>query len=193
MNTIRSIQASQGFRSDRGFTLVELMVYVGLVTLVLLVAGNIFDSLLKVQNTVVGSTSAAENAQVVTRNLENGLRNGTAVSLQSVGSSQLVLARTAGNGNTTTWQCDAWYWDATTNQVRFKSSANQILTPTAAELATWQLLSTGVTPLSGTSIFTLSGSRLAIAFNAAAAGTTKVAVQTAVTVQAGTWVSSPCF
>jgi len=190
---------SQGLASgarapkDAGFTLIEIMVYLGLVTVILVVVGSIFSSLLRVQGAVVGGTSAAENSQLVSKSVENGIRNGTAVSLQSVGSDQLVFARTAGNGSSTTWRCQAWYYDATNKEVRFTYSPSAIATPNAAQLANWQLLSSGITPSSGSTIFSLAGSRLSLAFNAKSTNTTVVTVQTSVAVEAGSWVSSPCF
>lgn len=188
-----SKSAASAVGGDSGFTVIEIMVYVALVSVVLIIVAGIFSSMYRVQTSVVGGTAAAESAQLVSKSVESGVRNATAVSLQALGSDQFVLARTAGSGSSANWQCDAWYYDAAKKEVRFSYGVGAIAAPTTAQLATWQLLSGGIMPTSGSGIFSLAGSRLSLVFTAKSTNTTVVSVQTSVATEAGSWVSSPCF
>ena len=181
-------------RESAGFGIVDIMIYTALVTLIMLVVVSIFSSLFKAQDTVVSSGSAAESAQAASRSLESGIRNSTAVSVQTViGANQLVLARTAGTGSTAGWVCSAWYFDATKSELRSTTSPTAIGAPTPSQLTGWQLLSAGVAPSSGSTVFTLTGNRLVSKFKVKATSTTWIPIESSVAVEAGSWLSAPCF
>lgn len=135
-------------RSDEsGFTLIELMIASLIGVLVLLTAGAILTSMLKAQNQVDGLTTAATAGQLVSRSVEEGVRNaagpiGSTDPVQAVGikaepvtdtttRSQLLRARvaTGTDDGTVTWQCDAWYYDGTTHTVAWARSSTEINSP----------------------------------------------------------------
>jgi hypothetical protein len=87
------------------------------------------------------------------------------------GTDQLLVARTAQSGSTIVWVCSAWYYSATDQSIRFESSPTTIpAAPTPTDLATWTVLDTSVTPTAGTSIFSVSGEEVGLAFTGAVAG-----------------------
>jgi hypothetical protein len=105
-----------------------------------------------------------------------------------------VEALVVGSASTATAKCNAWYYSASTSKVYWTSSATAITAPSAAQLATWFLLSTGVSPISGTTIFTLSGTTgLSIAFKEDAGSDAAVPFQSTVTSITGLTGSVACY
>ena len=159
-------------RNDSGFTLVELMVTSVLTLIVLAAVGGLLISLLRTPQAVTARVAASGGAQLAADSVELGIRNSSDFRLTSPqGSDQLLVARTAQSGSTIVWVCSAWYYSATDNSIRATTSSTTIpAAPTANDLATWTLLDTSVTPVSGTSIFTVSGEEVQLAFNGAVTG-----------------------
>ncbi|TAM69506.1 MAG: prepilin-type N-terminal cleavage/methylation domain-containing protein [Microbacteriaceae bacterium] len=138
---------AESTRGESGFTLIELMIASLIGVLVLITAGSILTSMLKAQNQVNDLTAAATAGQLVSRSVEEGVRNaagpiGSTDPVQAVGikaepvtdtttRSQLLRARVAtGTENgTVTWQCEAWYYDGTTNTVSWATSSAEINSP----------------------------------------------------------------
>jgi prepilin-type N-terminal cleavage/methylation domain-containing protein len=187
-------------RTDDGFTLIELLVSALLIVVVLSVIGGLMFSTMRAQGTVSTVTSATTQGQLVSSSIENGIRNASvgispnAYSLTAPsGTDQLLVALVVGSGATITSTCSAWYYSASTQSIRFKNSASAISAPTAAGLTTWTLLSTGVTPTTGSSIFALSGPSLSFAFRQAAANNSYVSFSSTISSRTGMTGSSPCF
>ena len=187
-------------RADDGFTLVELMVSALLIALVISVVGGLMISTMKTQGTVSTITSATTQGQLVSSSIQNGIRNASvgsspnAYSLSSPsGTDQFLVALVVGSGATITSTCSAWYYSASTQSIRFMRSASAITAPTAAVLATWTLLSTGVTPSTGSAIFALSGPSLSFAFRQAASNNSYVSFSSTISSRTGMTGSSPCF
>jgi prepilin-type N-terminal cleavage/methylation domain-containing protein len=187
-------------RTDDGFTLIELLVSALLIVVVLSVIGGLMFSTMKAQGTVSTVTSATTQGQLVSSSIENGIRNASvgispnAYKLTTPsGTDQLLIALVVGSGATITSTCSAWYYSASTQSIRFKNSASAITAPTAAALTSWTLLSTGVTPTAGSSIFALSGPSLSFAFRQAAANNSYVSFSSTISSRTGMTGSSPCF
>ncbi len=192
------VEHGQGDAHDEGMTLVELIVYAFLLIIVLGIVGTIFVNSMKTQAAVSSVTDALDNSQQVARSVQNGIRNSTAFKLVANGSDQLLIARTLSNGAAATPACVAWYYSATTpGSVRY-TKLTSVLTapPTAAVVATWTLLDSGVSPISGTTIFTRSSATdaaLALAFKGTAGSNRPVQISTSIVSRAnGTDVSS-CY
>lgn len=181
---------------ESGFTLVELLVYGMLLVTVLLVVGSIIVSSLAIERTVRESTSATTTAQLAATFIEAGVRNATAVSLVSVGSDQMLIARTAGaTPASVTWQCQAWYFSASSGTIRMTTSSSDAVAigVPAAEPTTWALLATNiVAPASGV-IFTNSGNSVTIYFQAVTDDAEPVDIRSSSVVRAGMWESASCF
>lgn len=180
---------------ERGFTLVELLVYMMLMVLVLAVAGGLLSSTLMQSATVRTVDESSTAAQLAADSIESGIRNSSDFSLTStVGDDQMIVARVASNDATLTWSCVAWYYSATEGSLRMLRSDAAIAAPTSAQLASWALLANGVEPISGSAIFsTTAGRRLVIAFNGLAGDHPPVAITTSAFGRAGATGSVSCF
>ncbi|MEJ1231044.1 MAG: hypothetical protein WDM88_11105 [Galbitalea sp.] len=164
---------SETTRGEAGFTLVELMVASLLTVIVVGVIGGILISSQNTQGVVSTVGTATTSGQLVTNSIESGIRNSENWStrlrpLHAHGArrgDQLLTALVVGGGATAVAKCTAWYYSASTGSIRYRSSATAIPTPTSATLSSWSLLSSGVMPISGTSVFSLTGTNgVSIAF-----------------------------
>lgn len=165
MNFRAAIEAA---RRDGGFTLPELIVASALFSLVILVAGGVFLGQFQAQQQVSAITSTTTNAQLAGTTIDSGIRNSSGFKLTASGSDQLLVARVAGGAASIQWTCQAWYYSASAKTIRMTSATpgTPMAVPTASQLSTWTLLVDGITPISGTSIFTVTGANVAVAFSA---------------------------
>ena len=163
-------------QDNRGFTLVELLVYVALLAIVLIILGGMIISGLTVERTVTRASDETRLGQLISRSIEKGIRNATSFQTESVGSSDQILrartsdVRVAGSTTTVTWGCVAWYYRAsdgaffTTTRTDGAVSKPGTVAP-ATPLTAWTLYGTGVKPAAGaTSV--LSGSASAFSGSA---------------------------
>lgn len=166
--------------SEAGFTLIELLVSTFLLSLLLVIVGSILISSLRTQQAVSTVSTAATTAQSVASVIGDRIRNSSEFRVSTpTGTDQLIVARTAGTGTALDWVCYGWYYSAASGgSIRMTTTVpgTKIVAPTAAQLATWTLIASGITPRSGTSIFSASGSQLTIAFNATTGGRAPVAI-----------------
>ena len=186
-----------------GFTLVELMVGALLTVLVLTIVGGLVISSTRSEGIVRSVAQATQAGQVVTASVQNGIRN-SAISLNTgtpyrlivpSGSDQLLVALVVSSGTTATASCSAWYYSATAGEVRYMTSSSAIAAPTAGQLATWTLLSKGVTPVSpSTTIFTANGTYgLTLAFQEAAGSASPIVFQSSITSRTGMTGAIACY
>jgi len=180
---------------DDGFTLVEVIVALALTSLVLTVIGGLFISVTKTQQTVDAVTSSTTSGQQAATTITDRVRNGSGFLLTNSGADQLVVARSAGTGSALTWTCYGWYYSASGKSIRMATTSpgTKITVPSAAQLAGWTLLVSGVSPRSGSQVFTSSGTQLSLAFNAQSGGHPPVAIQTSASPLTGTTEDHSCF
>ncbi|MGO4104375.1 PilW family protein [Leifsonia sp. YAF41] len=120
----------------RGFTLIELIVYVALLGVVLVIVSALLLNSLRTQSTVLSASEATNNGQLVLTSVDTAVRNGSGVEVSDTG--KLLIARTVSGG---TWVCRAWYYSSTdggTVYTTTKTSRAAINTATAT--STWTLL-----------------------------------------------------
>lgn len=192
-------------RSDRGLTLTELVVYVALLGIVMVVLIGVFTSITSAQKTVTAVVGASNQGQAAGNQLFNAVSNASAVKLSVPRSGdQLLITRTADRGSTVTWSCQAWYYQSAANasdgvgNIRYTTSSTRIPTPSVSTLATWANIATGVSPVSGSKIFTTpvvtsSAATVGFAFYATGTGQKPQLISTSVTTPLGNTGSSPCF
>lgn len=185
-------------KSDSGFTLVELLVTCLLLGLVFAVVGGIFMSVTAAQRTVTALTTTTSAAQVSASTIVGGVRNASDVSAVYApsGNDQYFVVRTASQGATITWTCRAWYFSAANGgSIRYTQTADgtKITAPTSTQLASWSLLATGISPRTGTGIFTAATGGMTISYNAVATGSTPVAIQTTALKRTGVTEAGTCF
>lgn len=166
-------------RDDSGFSLVEMLVASALFAFITTgIVGVILVST-NAQRTVSTVTASTTDAQLVANEIDNRIRNSSEFQVTTSGTTQLLVARVAGTGTTITWRCYGWYYSATDGGViRMTSTATgtQITMPTATQAASWTLLLSGVTPRTGTTVFSAVDTQLSVAFNATAGDRPPVAI-----------------
>lgn len=152
--------------------MMELVVAASMLSVVLMVVGSIFISVITTQSTVSAVTTSSTAGQLAARSIETGVRNASEYQLVAVGSDQLLVARTAGTESALSWSCVAWFYDADDGgSIRMTRTADgtAIAAPDAAELADWTLLADGISPRDGApGIFSSTPPLLAVAFDATA-------------------------
>lgn len=107
---------------DEGITLVELLVYSVLLTIVLTVTGGLLISTLHSQRTVREQTEASTTGQVALRLIERSVRNAGRYDMPSgFGNNLLITKVRIGEDPSVaaSWECRAWYFDASTGDLRF--------------------------------------------------------------------------
>jgi Tfp pilus assembly protein PilW len=170
----------RGRRDDAGVTLIELMIYGLLSTLVLAMVGALFASNARVNNVVQSSSQVSGTAQIIADSVTRGVLNADWISTPTTGTSQFVVAHTAGSGASVTWNCQAWFYDtANGGTVYTKISPNRIAAPVS--IVGWTRLGSGITKVNGAAIFSGSGGGVTLSMNATAKGTAPVLVATSVT------------
>lgn len=182
--------------SERGFTLVELLIYSMLLMIVLAIVGSMLVSTVTTSKKVDSVTTASTAAQLVADSVERGIRNSSDFHLTTpTGTDQLLVARTAQGGSTINWVCAAWYYSAAGGgTIRHTTSTTTIpAAPTAADLAGWTLLDTGVAPASGTAIFSATGSAVTVSFKGLAGNNAPVAISSSVFSRAGSTGVPACY
>jgi len=94
--------------SDRGFTLVELLVVMLLFGLVLALAGTLLLNGLKGQQKVVGASQASNDAQVAMSSMERAIRNSSQGGVLEADT--LLVTYTGGGDSAQAWHCQAWIY-----------------------------------------------------------------------------------
>jgi len=180
---------------EAGFSLVELIVYSALLVVVGAIVVGFFASGLTTVTHVREVTSASTAAQVVADSVQTNIRNATDFQLTTpAGTDQFLVARTAQRDPTLAWGCVAWYYSAAADgKIYFRQSPAAIVVPTAAELATWTLVDTGVTPVSGSTIFTANAQQLTMNFLSAAGTRPPAVISSSATSRAGASGNLTCF
>jgi type II secretory pathway pseudopilin PulG len=189
------MESFQELDSDRGITLVELLVYSMLLILVLSVAGGLISGTTSTSKTVGSITQATTAGQLAANSVQKGIRNSSDFQLTTpAGSDQLLIARTAKGEATLTWMCAAWYYSAAgTGSIYYTTSLAAIPVPTSTDLTHWTLLDRGVRPVTGTDIFTANAEQIAINFKGLAGGYPPVIITSSALSRAGGTGVPACY
>jgi prepilin-type N-terminal cleavage/methylation domain-containing protein len=183
-------------KSEDGFTLIELLVSSLLFGLVMAAIAGVMYSTMVTQKTVTTINAGTNEAQLVATSIESRIRNSSEFRVTAHGADQMLVARVAGTGSTVTWKCYAWYYSAANGgsiRVHTSTPGVPVAAPTAPELASWTILLKGVTPRSGTTIFTATTTQLSVAFNATVDGQDPVAIDFATAKLSGVSEASTCY
>lgn len=155
---------------QRGFTLIELVIYAALLAVVMLVIAGITIAALKAQTTVRNLASASNGAQLISRSIGTGIRNASDVQVSAAdGNGQLLRARVATGTTGLAWTCRAWYWSSTTGSLYTTNSVVGLVTAPVGVPIGWTVLATGIALPGGTTQpFTASGRQLKLALTVSA-------------------------
>lgn len=187
---------------QRGFTLVELLMYISLSVIIAVVAGGLLISGLRAQEATGSVTDAANTAQQIVRSIQAGVRNASAITVSSDAtvSTQLLLARTMGNDpSSTIASCQAWYYTPLNGGAVYTTRttpATLISLPSGGPQGIWTLLGEGVTPsdpITGKVFMAPNNGRVEITFDVAAGAHPYVLVNTMTYTSQSATVSAPCF
>lgn len=186
--------------SDRGFSLIELLIAMSLFAVVITVVGSIIVSSLTADRTVREVTGTTTNGQLIVNVIEETVRNSTAVSVDPDpdGVSVFAVARTTAGG---TARCQAWFYDNEVGTVFQRSAATAIVPPSPGSVsADWTAISSGIAPIEDNSgtlvpVFALDGTRgLAVSFSVdGGSGTSSLFITTVTGRAPQSNVSPTCF
>ena len=189
-------------KDQRGFTLVELMISTGLTLIVLVIVGGILISGVKTQEIARSVTDAANTAQQIVHSVQAGVKNASAITVNSnaISGTQLLLVRTVSSDpNSTAPSCQAWYYTpASGGSVYTKKTtpATAITLPTGGPQGVWTILGSGVSPAdpnTGKVFNAPNGGRVELKFDVAAGAHPYVLINTMTYNSQSTSVSAPCF
>jgi Tfp pilus assembly protein PilW len=130
---------------DEGFTLVELLIYSVLLVIVVSIVGGLVISSVRTSNDVRSSTSAAGQGQLIATSVNTEIRQASWVKVVQLSAGQFVVARTTTGDASLSWQCTAWYFDATGDGTIYTISSTTNISQPATTPTTWTLLAEGVT------------------------------------------------
>lgn len=187
-------------RDDAGFSLVELLVAMGLFGIIITIVGSVIISALTADRTVRQVTGSTTDGQLVVNIIEETVRNSTAVSVTTAadGVSTFATSRTTAGG---TARCQSWFYDDTLGEVFERSSASAVAAPNPGAVgAEWTRVSAGVAPVDdGTGtllpVFALEGTRgLSVTFSVdGGSGTSSLFITTVTGRAPQSNVSPSCF
>ncbi len=101
---------------DRGFSLIELLVAMGLFGIIITIVGTMIISAITADRTVREVTSSTTDGQLAVNVIEQTVRNSTAIALTTAadGESIMVALRTTAGGAA---RCHAFFYDAPTSTI----------------------------------------------------------------------------
>jgi len=180
--------------TDEGFTMVELLVASVLGVIVLLIVGSLLINGLRGQSSVTSITTATNDSQLAATTIQSDIRNSTAVKTTVIGSDQFVVARVArGTETTVAYQCVAWYYSASKDEIRSTESAAAIAAPSASSLANWRLVASKIEPKGPTVFSSADLKSLSITFYVDAGTAESVPITSFAASRNPTGDSAPCF
>ncbi|WP_167042861.1 hypothetical protein [Salinibacterium sp. ZJ454] len=144
--------------SERGITLIELLIYSMLAIIVLTLAGGMLINSVNADKTVREASLASNSAQLVSQSFTHGVRHARELerSVPFAGA-EVLRALIVDNALSTpaVGHCEAWYFGA--GEIRTTRSNTAIPLPTAAaDVADWTLLAKGAAPITATQVFAQS-------------------------------------
>jgi len=191
---MRLLRASQ----NAGLTMVELLIYSLLLAMVLGIVGSFLISSLTTEKTVRGVIDATTDGQLAARSVENGIRNASKFKLTTLTSKdQVLLARVANRTSAGGYNCQAWYYDYSEGEIRYKKQAALIPeTAWTGHLSEWTVLLDDVVSAEGkpadAPIFEELGTKLSINFRVLAGDDPPAAISSSA-VRRLTQESTQCF
>lgn len=97
---------------DRGLTLIELIVYMLLATIVIGIVATIMINSFRVDTQVRETAAATSDAQLLAESLGRGIRNAGYIEATAPAAGQVyVRTQSRDSGSTGDWVCSAWFFD----------------------------------------------------------------------------------
>ncbi|MHB1234482.1 MAG: PulJ/GspJ family protein [Microbacteriaceae bacterium] len=186
---------------DAGFSLIELIVSMGISVMILVVVGGLLTNGIRTEGSVRAAAAATNLGQLIAGSVEGGVRNASAVTVipGTDAGSQLLLARTVSGGATPVWSCRAWYYTPATGGAIYTMSttpAAQIPVPSGNPGPGWTLMGAGLAPVdaaTSTTVFSAPSGRVDLKFQVSSGTRAPVLVQTTTYLRSSATESAPCF
>jgi len=203
-------------RAERGFTLVELLIYSVLLILVAAIGGSLIFGSTSTTKLVRSVTDATTLGQEITKSVQRGVRNAAAIktpyapSLADVGiaGTQLLVIETTTGGTVSATKCQAWFYVPSHGGQLFTrtvSAGAVVPLPNVAYIAAlsatavatapsgWQSWGEGING-SGAVPFSRSGNQIGISLSVAAGASKPVKIaSSALNRQPTLGATSSCF
>ena len=185
--------------SDRGFTLIELVVSLALGVLGLVIVGGMLISTMKAQSSVREAAQSSNTGQLVAEALTRDVRAARELSVTPPSAGTCLLRLTVVDNALTTpvsVRYVAWYFG--NGEIRSKRSTSAIAVPAfPSNVATWTLYASGVRRADSTPVFSTNGPQVVLTFTVAGASGAPVLIQTTAASRQpmptpGPGVSTPC-
>jgi len=189
-------------QKNKGFTMLELLISSALSIIILVIAGSVLIAGLRTQESSQSVTDAANTAQQIVRSIQAGVKNSSAISVTTNGTTgaQLLMTRTiSSDPNSTAPSCQDWYYTPASGGLlytRRTTPASPITLPNGGPAGIWTLLGSGVSPadLATGKVFSApSGDRVELKFSVAAGSHPYVLISTMNYRTQSTTLSAPCF
>ena len=180
--------------AESGFTLIELLVYMSFAVVVLAIIGGMLISSVGIERDVRSTTEATNLGQLISRSVQSGVRNASQVSLQNIGDTQFLVARTAGSAASVVWACEAWFYTPAAGGSIYtkRTSPESHIAAPGGDLTSWIKLGEGVSA-NGAAVFGGVNDRITVALSLAAGAQDDVVVNTTVTPRTLATVGAPCL
>jgi prepilin-type N-terminal cleavage/methylation domain-containing protein len=179
--------------AQQGFSLIELIFYMLIGSVLLAVVTGVFISLYSVQENVLQSGKSAGELQLVATSVNYGVRNSTAVSLSETDSGQLLMAETLTGADEAITICQAWWFDGENMSIYAASGPTKESLPTVLSTNGWTLLSDKVEAIDGSPLFTQIGNTVAFSMKSTNSQGLVTDIRSQISGQGQFSESSSCF
>jgi Tfp pilus assembly protein PilW len=179
---------------ESGFSLVELITYMLILSLVLSIVGGILISTTSTEQDVRTRAQATTKGQLVMNSVQAGVRNASFIRLDDLTDAQLLTVRTAGAGSSIAWACQAWYFTTAEGgsiYTKRTDPATAIATPTSLTLSTWVKLADNVS-VAGADVFTAVAGQAGIGLVVATDHGAPITMSSTATMRILSTTISPC-
>lgn len=153
-------------KSERGITLVELLMYSFLLAIVIALVGGLLINGLITERTVRNSAESTSAGQVAAQSVSHGVRAATALQLSAPsGGPQVLMALIVDDAlsSPVVSHCVAWYYGG--GELRTTRADTMIPMPTSpTDVESWTLLASGVEQAGATPVFTLDAASRDVEF-----------------------------
>ena len=177
-------------RSDAGFTLIELIIYISFSVLILALVGGFLLNAVRAESEVNSAAQAANSAQLVAESIKRDVRNATRV---EVVSENLLVVETAGMAETIEVTCRSWYFDSASHALYSTNAAVAAAPTTTEEWAAWTEKSQKIRPVNSTEPVFATADQGQLKLSFTVGGATPVVVHTSVTARLLIDTGGTCF
>lgn len=127
---------SRSERTDAGFSLTELIVYMVVLVIVMIMAGSIFINVIFHERWARATADANNEAQIVFKELEYDLRSADWADVSGNGDLVVILTRRAESSGANVARCVGYFYDSASGELRRTTRADNADTSPALSAAT---------------------------------------------------------